>query len=109
MGPLAPDSLPDNLNLPGDLFVRKFTYLPATEYPVGNRDICGFYVYPSRKDLDVVSLCAIFEQSLKGRHIRWRVRGADTMDISRRKTGGVITRLKANRDTRFSRSIALLV
>jgi hypothetical protein len=89
-GLFAPDRVLDGLTLPDVLFTKKLVY----ESGRGSKSreisgIFGFYVYNFADELDVDSLGAIFEQSLKDITSDEAVRGAGTVGMSEREKSGV--------------------
>jgi hypothetical protein len=89
-GLFAPDLVLDQLTLPDQLFTRKLVYRSGRGSQ--SREISGifgFYVYNFAEELDVDSLGAIFEQSLKDIVSDKAVRGVGTVGISERERTGV--------------------
>jgi hypothetical protein len=89
-GQFAPDSILDEFSLPDELFTKKIIYRSGRGSQ--SREISGifgFYVYNFAEELDVDSLRAIFEQSLKDITSDEAVRGAGTVGMSEREKTGV--------------------
>lgn len=89
-GLFAPDPLLDNLNLPDELFTEQLLYRAHGRESRAITGIFGFYAYDFAEELDVDSLGAIFEQSLKDLpHVEHALRGHGTTPITRREATGV--------------------
>jgi hypothetical protein len=89
-GLFAPDPMLDNLRLPDELFVEPIFYRGRRRESRAINGIFGFHAYDFSEELDVDSLGAIFEQSLKDLpHVAHAVRGQGTTSITRREATGV--------------------
>src|SRR5579859_1289140 len=89
-GLFAPDPVLDNVKLPDDLFINKLRFRPRRGQPSRELEgVFGFYVYDFSEELDVDSLGAIFEQSLKDITSEDAVRGHGAIDVSKREDTGV--------------------
>ncbi len=89
-GLFAPDPILDNVELPDTLFTQKLRYSPRRGHVSRELEgIFGFYVYDFGEELDVDSLGAIFEQSLKDIMSEDAVRGHGAIEVSKREDTGV--------------------
>jgi hypothetical protein len=89
-GLFAPDTLLDGLRLPDALFTEPIFYRAHGRESRAIHGIFGFHAYDFAEELDVDSLGAIFEQSLKDLpHVDHAVRGHGTTAVTRRETTGV--------------------
>lgn len=90
-GLFAPDSFIDQLALPDELFTQSIVFRLRNK--AVSREllgIFGFHVYDFANELDVDSLGAIFEQSLKDLPgVAKAVRGRGQSEVTRRATAGV--------------------
>jgi hypothetical protein len=95
-GLFAPDSFLDGLNLPNHLFEQQIHFKARGRTSRGIEGIFGFYVYDFHDELDVDSLGAIFEQSLKDLPFLTRaLRGHSDTSLTRREATGVYYTPKA--------------
>lgn len=89
-GLFAPDPILDALKLPDSLFVEPIYYKIRGRESKSITGIFGFHAYDFDEELDVDSLGAIFEQSLKDLpHVDQPLRGHGTTVMTRRETTGV--------------------
>jgi hypothetical protein len=89
-GLFAPDTLLDNLHLPDSLFTEPIYYRAHGRESRAITGIFGFHAYDFAEELDVDSLGAIFEQSLKDLpYLDQPLRGHGTTAMTRRETTGV--------------------
>jgi type I restriction-modification system DNA methylase subunit len=89
-GLFAPDALLDGLRLPDELFTEPIFYRAHGRESRAINGIFGFHAYDFAEELDVDSLGAIFEQSLKDLpHVDHAVRGHGTAAVTRREVTGV--------------------
>ncbi|WP_437722355.1 Eco57I restriction-modification methylase domain-containing protein [Sorangium sp. So ce861] len=89
-GLFASDPLLDGLRLPDGLFTEPIFYKAQGRESRAITGIFGFHAYDFAEELDVDSLGAIFEQSLKDLpHLEHALRGHGTTAVTRREAGGV--------------------
>ena len=89
-GLFAPDAILDDVRLPNELFTTPLAYRRTRRESRQIEGVFGFYVYDFSSELDVDSLGAIFEQSLKDLpHAAASVRGHGEISITRRENKGV--------------------
>ena len=89
-GLFAPDVLLDRLRLPDALFTEPIFYRAHGRESRAINGIFGFHAYDFAEELNVDSLGAIFEQSLKDLpHLEQAVRGHGTAAVTRREATGV--------------------
>jgi hypothetical protein len=107
-GLFAYDPIVDELDLPAELFFEPITVAEKGRHGRTIEGIFGFHVYDFAEELDVDTLGAIFEQSLKDLpHEAAAVRGHGSKSVTRRKKRGVFYTPKAMTSFLVRRALAV--